>query len=817
MDTQTSSAGSVAVTGVAISCSLGDGTEGVWKAIVDGRSGIGPITRFDVSALNCQIAAELSFTPESYGALADRATVMVVKVAREALGGAGIRISDYNPYRVGIGLGTSVGGLEHGERWQADLLAGGPEATRRRHLLNYPLYSSADGLAVDLGLKGPKVVMSNACAAGANAIGWAADEIRLDRADVMVAGGVDVLDLLSLAGFDSLKALDPEHCSPLSRSTGLNLGEGAGVIILESAESMRKRGGEPLAWFRGYGLSSDAHHATAPDPRGAGALRSMERALVRGGLNTSDVDYVNAHGTGTGANDSAEPRAVDALFGGATPPMSSTKSQIGHTLGAAGAVESVVTVLGIRDGQLPPTINVDPTAKKHHAERDIVADTARKAPIRTAISNSFAFGGNNCSLAFSQAPGPEPAPRTRRRVVITGAGAISGLATGREQLWRALAEGTSAVRDARTLDVSRSGSRMAVELPDESHHKWVEGRYLRRVDQIGALVLAVSRMALDDASAVISKVGRERSGMVFGTFTGPLETVGSLTETITTSGPDHVSPRLFPNSVVNAAIGHACLALQAKGPLSTLATGCAAGLQALAYSADMIADGEADLMLAVAADELTSDLHLGFDRLGVLGRSGAGPYSQSSSGLVPGAGAAGLVLEDYDAAVARGATILGEVISHATTSDAYRVAGNEPTGEAWAESMRLAVDRSETPARQIAALYGDARGTRALDRAEARAVNEVWPDGVPLANLSPQTGHIGATTAMLSAVAALRTCATGWVPSLGVNDPIPELGRADLEGVAPVGADGFPGMQTAVTAANWGGTYATVVLGPAPR
>lgn len=810
----------IAVTGVALSCGLGDETLQVWKAIVAGRSGIGPTAGFDVSMLRCQISAELAFDPPRAGATTDRATLMALQVTRSALESAAVDLGDYDPYRVGVGLGTSVGGLALGERWQAELLSGGVAATRRRHLLGYPLYSCADAVSAEFALRGPKVVISNACAAGANAVGWAADEIRLGRADLMVAGGVDVLDMLSLAGFDSLKALDPETCAPLSRSTGLNLGEGAGILILESATSVRRRGAVPMAWLRGYGLSSDAHHATAPDPQGTGAHRSMLRAIVRSGLAPDDIDYLNAHGTGTPANDTSEPRAVTALFGPDRPPMSSTKSQLGHTLGAAGAVESVVTVLAIRDGLLPPTINVDPAHVRRgpDAGRDLVANLGRRATVRAALSNSFAFGGNNCSVAFADVPGPEGPGLARRRVAITGAGVISGLAVGRQRLWEHLAGGYSAVAPAVRTDVSRSRSPLVAELRDQSHEKWVDPRYRRRLDQIGTLVLGVSRMALDDAATTVTKTGRERVGMVFGTFTGPLETVGSLTQTITTSGADQVSPRLFPNSVVNAAIGHACLSLQVKGPLSTLATGCAAGLEALGYAADLVADGEADLMVAVAADELTPELHLGFDRLDVLGQPGTVPYSRAASGLVPGAGAAALVLESWDHAVARGATILGEVLSHAITSDAFRVAGNEPSGVAWAESMRLAVDRSGVSAGDIAACYGDARGTAVLDRAEARAVNLVWPEGVPLANLTPQTGHVGATTAMLSTVAALRTNATGWVPAVaGLRDPIAELGAAEVTGVSPIACEGFPGVSSLVTAANWGGTYASVAIGPGVR
>ncbi|HEX2417499.1 MAG TPA: beta-ketoacyl-[acyl-carrier-protein] synthase family protein, partial [Micromonosporaceae bacterium] len=366
----------VAITGVSISCAVGDGTEQVWKAIREGESGISLTKRIDVSTLSCHYSGEMGEVaapptqPQQgerwrrpLGRL-DRATRMVLNAAREAFADSELPADLYDPYRFGVALGTSVGGLDEGERFHWELLKGGVQATRRGRLLIYPLYTAADALSVAYGLKGPKVVISNACAAGGNSIGYASDLIRWGRADAMLAGGVDVLDILSLAGFDSLKALDPQPCAPYSRSTGLNIGEGVALLILEAESVALRRNAQILGYIRAYSMTSDAHHATAPDPAGNGALRAMRRALRRSGLQPSDVDYVNGHGTGTPANDGAEPKAVDALFEGTTtPPMSSTKSQIGHTLGAAGAIEAVVSVMALRDGLLPPTINVaDPSA-----------------------------------------------------------------------------------------------------------------------------------------------------------------------------------------------------------------------------------------------------------------------------------------------------------------------------------------------------------------------------------------------------------------------------------------------------------------------
>lgn len=812
----------VAITGVAVSCALGDGTEQVWKAIRDGQSGIKLTERLDVSTLSCRYSGEMTDVPSvpehgdalTWGAgeawkrprgRLDRATRLALSAAYEAIASAQLPVPEYDPYRVGVALGTSVGGLAEGERFHWELLAGGVAATRRDHLLVYPLYTSADAVSVAFGLKGPKVVISNACAAGANSIGWAVDAIRGGRADAMIAGGVDVLDILSLAGFDSLKALDPLPCAPYSRSTGLNIGEGAAVLVLEAESAMLRRGGRALGYVHGYALSSDAHHATAPDPAGSGARRAMSRALAQSGLTPADIDYVNGHGTGTPANDSAETKAVDALCEGiAAPPMSSTKSQIGHTLGAAGAIEAAISVLALRDGVLPPTINVaDPTA----LSRDVVPNTSRPAELDTIVSNSFAFGGNNCALVLGRDPS-RPAQWLDRRVVITGAGVVSPLGVGRPEFLAATRAGTVAIGGNGATDTSLSNTHLTAEVADALFRRHIDPAYARRLDQLGRLVMASTRLALRDSGYAISRSTSEQVGMVFGTFTGPLETVEQLTETIGTLGPHRVNPRLFPNSVMNAAAGHACLSLQLRGPLSTLATGCASGLAGLGYAAELVRRGAAEGMLAVSADELTPLLHLGFDRLGLLAGDQVRPYDRSAGGAALGPGGVALVVESAESALARGATILAEVVGQAVTSDAYRVAGNAPDGLAWGESFRRAVDDAGLRPADIGTIYGDARGTAALDLAEARAIADVWqPGDIRIANLNGQVGHLHSTTSLLAAVCASETVSTGWAPTVaGLTDPLPEIARHLAD------QPGEDDRACIVTSANWGGTYVSVVL-----
>lgn len=802
----------VVITGLGIRCALGDGTEQVWSAVRAGTAGIRVTQHLDVSSLTCHYSGELddpgSPIRRPRGRL-DRATRLALSATTEAIEQSGIALDGMDPYRVGLAIGTSVGGLSEGEQFHWELLEQGPDATRRHHLLIYPLYSSADAISVAFGIKGPKVVISNACAAGANSIGYAADTIRSGRADVMLAGGVDVLDLLSLAGFDSLKAVDQQPCSPYSRSSGVTIGEGAAILVLETEDHALTRGAVPLAHFLGYALTSDAHHATAPDPAGAGAFRAMRRVLEQTGLSPADIDYVNGHGTGTPANDSAEQAAIDTLFADtpdAAPPISSTKSQVGHTLGAAGAIEAAVCTLALRDQQLPPTINQDPAKPP---TRDVVP-ASRPHPTNVVLSNSFAFGGNNCTLALGRRPAEPPRPMQRQRVVITGAGVVSPLGTGRAPFMEALRSGATAVGPARELDTSLSTTKLAAEIIGRDHRRFVDPAYARRMDQLGLLVMAASRSALVDADLTITRADSERTGMIFGTCTGPLETVSKLTDTIGRSGPDRVNPRLFPNSVMNAAAGHACLALQIKGPLSTVATGCVAGLTALGYAADLVATGEADVVLAVSADELTPLLHYGYDRLGVLSSSAARPYDVGRDGCVLGTAGVALVVESLEHAQARGATPLGEMVGQAITSDAFRIAGNDPSGTAWQESMRRSLVGSPYGVEDVVAVYGDARGTAVIDIAEARAVSRIWKPGqVALANISGQVGHVHGTTPMLSMVSALDTIDSGWAPGVeGLRDPLPEI--ADH---VQTGGLGRPG-PCVVTAANWGGTYASVVVGP---
>jgi len=395
----------IAITGLGIVSPLGCGTAAHWEGVAAGRCGIGPIDLFDTSRHRTRLGGQVrgfeSRLPAGAQALRhiSRADRFALAAAAEALADAGDPHRHYAPERIGVILGAGVGGMTRAEAFAARHLAG-DRRPDPMDLVPYPPNYAADVLARWFGLRGERATFATACSASAMAIGWAFDLVASGRLDCALAGGADTLCELTYAGFNSLRAVDPAPCRPFDAARdGLSLGEGAGFVILERAEAARARGRAPDLRVAGYAVRSECHHMTAPDPTGAGVTAVMAAALANADLAARDIDYINAHGTATPHNDVAEAAGIVRLFGAAgadVPPVSSTKSQIGHALGAAGALEAVTVALALRAQLLPPTVNHNRTDPQ--CPLDVVPNHARPARFAVAMSNSFAFGGNNCSL-----------------------------------------------------------------------------------------------------------------------------------------------------------------------------------------------------------------------------------------------------------------------------------------------------------------------------------------------------------------------------------------------------------------------------------
>lgn len=405
----------VAVTGVGCVSPLGVGTEATWKALVSGESGAGPVTRFDASEYSTRIACEVDgFDPTDFmeqrdARRSDRFAQFAVAAAAEAAEGAGwTGAPPYDRDRVGVVIGSGIGGIETLEAQHRVLLERGPSKMSPFTVPLLMINGAAGSVAMRFGLNGPNYSAVSACATGAHSIGEAADMIRRGVADAMIAGGSEApITPLAYGAFACMGALsrrndDPQHASrPFDADRdGFVIAEGAAVLVLEEWEAAQRRGAEILAELVGYAATCDAFHLTQPDPEGAGAAAAMRLAIADAGLDTGGVGYINAHGTSTPFNDKIESKAIREVFGAQAPPVSSTKSATGHLTGAAGAIEAVFSVQALRTQTLPPTINY--ATPDPECDLDYVPNTGREAAVDVVLSNSFGFGGHNACLLFKR-------------------------------------------------------------------------------------------------------------------------------------------------------------------------------------------------------------------------------------------------------------------------------------------------------------------------------------------------------------------------------------------------------------------------------
>jgi len=406
----------VVITGVGMITPLGIGVEKSWEGLLAGKSGIRRITQFDSSQFPTKIAGEVEgFNPEDYIEIKeikkmDRFIQFAIAAAHIALEDSGLKIADDNSERVGVIVGSGIGGLSSLERYHTVLTEKGPRKISPFFIPMLIVNLASGQISIKFGAKGPNSAVATACATGSHSIGDAFKIIQRGDADVMIAGGAEsVITPLGIGGFNAMRALSTRNDEPEKASRpfdidrdGFIMGEGAGIVILESLESAVTRGAKIYAEIVGYGMTADAYHITAPSPGGEGAVRCMKMTLQDAGVNPSDINYINAHGTSTKYGDELETIGIKTVFGehAYKIPVSSTKSMTGHLLGAAGGVEAVISVLCICNDIVPPTINLDNPDPE--CDLDYVPHQSRKMSVHYALTNSFGFGGTNACLLFKK-------------------------------------------------------------------------------------------------------------------------------------------------------------------------------------------------------------------------------------------------------------------------------------------------------------------------------------------------------------------------------------------------------------------------------
>jgi 3-oxoacyl-[acyl-carrier-protein] synthase II len=626
------------VTGVGAVSPLARTAGATMDRLVRGDRAFRRLSLFELPEARSRIAAEIDgLSPEEVAPPGEaegwsRTDAMAVLAAREALAQAGL-----TPASTAVDL--IVGGTTGGMFETEDLLARlstDPSAIRPlTRMISHPLSAPADHVSAVAGPFRRVRTVCSACSSGASAILLAAAWIRLGRSERVLAGGADGLCRLTYSGFAALGALSPEPCRPFDRRrSGLSLGEAGAFLVLESEASARGRGAAPIAELRGWAIGSEGHHITNPERDGATAARVMSAALRRGGLAPADVDYVNAHGTATPLNDVMEANALHVCLGehAARVPVSSVKGQVGHTLGAAGALEAVVTVLAIQRGVMPPTAGLedpDPQCALVHLT------SARDGALRAALSSSFGFGGMDTVLAFTAVGAfPDPLEKAAREVVITGAATVGPLGVhASEGSCSYLSPGASpdpgpiAFRTADHLDLARA----------------------RRLDRTGRFGTVAIQRAFAEARIEELIAGRpERAGAIVGASFGNVDASTAYMKRIHEKGAKYASPADFPNLLPSSPVGHASIYLGLRGAAFAVSDLDVTAESAMTTAMELVATGEADALAAGSVEETSPMIErcLGPVCEGIVDR---GPRSE---------GASIVVVEPERAALERGARIL---------------------------------------------------------------------------------------------------------------------------------------------------------------
>ncbi len=599
------------VTGTGLICSVGNNSDAVWTALVQGTPGLGPLTLLRSPRHGSAPVGEIKDDVDRLAGhlRGSRTDKLAWFAARQALIEAGLeaRIGNLGP-RVGVVMASTVGGVLKTEQFLVKLLH--HHRARYGLLRHHECASVTDLCAREFQCFGPTTSISTACSGGAMAIAMAARMIESGDADIMVAGGSDSLCKLTVNGFGSLMLLDPDGCRPFDANrAGISLGEGAGALIIESEASAAARGAPVQARLSGWGYSCDAFHATAPEPEGRGACQAMSGALHCAGLEPQAINHINAHGTGTPGNDLAEAKAIQSLFGDTVPPLLSTKGLIGHTLGASGAIDAVLAIKSLAHGGPPPSAGFttpDPAIGLVPVQR------AGTTPQNHVLSNAFGFGGNNVSLVFSRpssgAPrddAPVPSATSTARVLrVTGIGIVAALGHDLKTVFaRCTPQGADS--NLREITAPLPPARVRVySCPEDfgakAELKAGRRRRLERVQQMA--VVAAKRSCPESA---LAKIADERICVAMGTGLGCTEATAKFVEPIIEDEAGVPSPQKFTNAVHNALASQVAIEVTARGLNSTATHRDISFESALWHAVQEIKTNRSDVAFVGGADEIT--------------------------------------------------------------------------------------------------------------------------------------------------------------------------------------------------------------------
>ena len=733
------------VTGLGVICAIGNNVEETWKNALASVSGIHKTTSVDTDKCYADLAAEVHCdtlddveAPEEK----DRVSKLCIKAANEALQDAGLgRFAD--DARVSVIIGSCVGGVLSVEHYHQN----GKDAN---DIPKMPIASIASQVAEMCGAGGIVTNVANACAAGTISIALACDLIRAGRADVVVAGGADSFAAVPYSGFLSLHALDENGCSPFNHCNGITLGEGAGIVIVESFEHAQKRNAKTYCEVLGAGVTSDAHHITAPREDALCLTEAMERAVKNSGIQKSDIGYVNAHGTGTGKNDNAEITAFQKFFAAENPTVSvsSTKVMTGHCLGAAGAIEAVFSIKALTTDTVLPTLHYSAedseALKSKVGQMDFVQNVPHAKELKCVMSNNVAFGGTNASIVFSKETGNVPKQPCRgKKIAVTGLGIVCPLGNSKAAYLAAVEKDakpeTASVRSTIALDDYKElGIKMA---------------FYRKLDNLGQLQTVSGMRSLQDADFKVTEENAKDIGIIVGTSEGGLGATYDFEELIAKLGNAQGSAFKFPHTVYNAAGGYLSICSGIKGYGVTITTGPVSGLDSIGYAMNVIHDGQESAMMATGTDENLPIIEEFVEKLGVAADKPVEPYS-NANGFVVGDGSVSILMETEDFAKARQAKVYCYALGYGNGRKNVKFGKIEGSGEALDKAILEALADARISADEIDAVCGFANGCKKIDDIERNAINRVFGERLASIPVFEVKERIGEGRAGASALAA---------------------------------------------------------------
>ncbi|MCR9144045.1 MAG: beta-ketoacyl-[acyl-carrier-protein] synthase family protein [bacterium] len=809
----------IVVTGMGVLSSIGKDVAEFKQSLLDRRCGISASPEYR-KYFDGAYASEIDYAVDYPGLdpdvikNVDKGALWAYRVGREALLDSDLFESPLKE-KIGLMMGISAGGTEA----FLPALLGEPEKLNWKMVQNSGSYSSVSHLAASLlDLGGGFELVSTACTASPNAIGLAFDAIQNNKSEVMLAVGSEPLYIPTFAGFYALKAMADGPCSPFSGVAGMSIGEGAGALVLEEYEHAKKRGAPIYAEILSYATTGDAYHETAPDPKGEGASFVMNFALRNAGLEAKDIEYINAHGTGTEANDRAETLALGRVFAeNRDVPISSTKSYFGHNIGSAGVLELIACMLTLSEDKILPTLNF--SEARSYCDLNYVPNDFREQKVNVFMKNNYAFGGNNCCMIVSMQPDSKAASTYEpRRVAITGLGTVSSLGANTAAFFEKIAEGVSpsaleklpkgaagpgtpnlidggSAPDAvATGDTSEGAESQGIEgmeellealknLPVDEEgnlnfrfHRVVKfnARKLlrnfdpRKMNEICTFALVAVEEAIADAGYKVPKGRREEVGMIMGMSRGPTSTIQKLTDSLQPN-PNNVRTKEFAMSLMNSIATQCSIARGVKGYNTTLATGYNASLGALMQAYEVLRQDLQDYMVVGASDEkgagYTPIMHLDQTLLNYDADPTAYQvYSAAGDGYFAGEGSCCMLLEKYDAAKERGAEIYGEIVGYGRASDRlfFNDADHDAQdhwGRAMGRAITLALNEAGIAPKDVDMICGSSWGTRYSNLAELQGVRHAFGEAakdIPLTNFNNRFGFIEAASGQMNLAATLH-------------------------------------------------------------